>query len=143
MKDIDAIMKALPHRYPFLLVDRVLEMEPEKKIRTLKNVTANEPHFQGHFPFYPIMPGVLIVEAMAQSAGILFSEAANAGKKMLFMGIDACRFRKEVRPGDQLIMDIEVIQQRGAILRFKGVASVDGKKVAEAEMMAALDAGNS
>ncbi|HOW51897.1 MAG TPA: 3-hydroxyacyl-ACP dehydratase FabZ [bacterium] len=142
MRDIDAIMKAIPHRYPFLLVDRVLEEEPGKRIKTLKNVTANEPHFQGHFPFYPIMPGVLIVEAMAQSAGILFSDEGNSGKKMLFMGIDACRFRKEVRPGDQLILDVEVIQQRGGILKFKGVASVDGKKVAEAEMMAALDAGN-
>mgnify|MGYP000729630538 CR=1 FL=1 len=139
MKTIDEIMKTLPHRYPFLLVDRVLEEEPGKRIKTLKNVTANEPHFQGHFPFYPIMPGVLIVEAMAQSAGILFSDEAASGKKMLFMGIDACRFRKEVRPGDQLIMEIEVIQQRGTILKFKGTATVDGQKVAEAEMMAALD----
>jgi len=138
MRTIDEIMKALPHRYPFLLVDRVLEEEPGKRIKTLKNVSVNDPHFQGHFPFYPIMPGVLIVEAMAQSAGILFADAASSGRKMLFMGIDACRFRKEVRPGDQLVMDIEVIQQRGAILKFKGVATVDGQKVAEAEMMAAL-----
>ncbi len=134
--NIDSIMKALPHRFPFLLVDRVLE-KGEDTIKTLKNVSANEPQFQGHFSFYPIMPGVLIVEAMAQSAGLLFSEEGS-DKKMLFMGIDNCKFRQEVRPGDQLIMEIEVIKKRGSILRFKGVASVDGKKVAEAEMMAAL-----
>ncbi len=141
MRDINQIMKAIPHRYPFLLVDRVLEEEPEKRIKTMKNITANEPQFQGHFDFYPIMPGVLIIEAMAQSAGILFSEE-NSDRKMLFMGIDSAKFRKEVRPGDQMIMDIEVLQMRkrgtSAILKFKGTASVDGQTVAEAEMMASI-----
>lgn len=138
MKDINKIMDSIPHRYPFLLVDRVLE-ESEGYIKTLKNVTANEPQFTGHFPFYPIMPGVLIIEAMAQSAALMF--AGNSGTKVVFMSIDKARFRKEVRPGDQLIMEISIIQNRGGkVVKFKGIASVDGQKVAEAEMMAGLNA---
>jgi beta-hydroxyacyl-ACP dehydratase FabZ len=141
MRNIDEILKAMPHRFPFLLVDRVLEEVEGQTIKTLKNITVNEPQFQGHFPFFPIMPGVLIIEAMAQSAGLLFSKENN-DKKMLFMGIDKAKFRKEVRPGDQLIMDIEVLKlsKRGGseIIKFKGIATVEGIKVAEAEMMAAL-----
>ncbi len=138
---IKEIMGRLPHRYPFLLVDKVLETEKESRIKTLKNITANEPQFQGHFSFYPIMPGVLIVEAMAQSAGLLFSEKNDV--RMLFMGIDKARFRKEVLPGDQMIMDISIIRRsRKAgrdIIKFKGVATVNNSKVAEAEMMAAME----
>lgn len=141
MRDINNIMDSIPHRYPFLLVDRVIEQVPDKSIKTLKNITVNEPQFAGHFSFYPIMPGVLIIEAMAQSAGILFCENSN-DKKMLFMGIDNAKFRKEVRPGDQMIMDIEVLQikKRGesSILKFKGTAKVEGNVVAQAEMMAAI-----
>jgi len=136
MSDINQIMNSIPHRYPLLLVDRVIE-KGDDWIKTLKNITINEPQFNGHFPEYPIMPGVLIIEAMAQSAGILCGERGD-GKKMLFMGIDNAKFRKEVRPGDQMIMEISITNDRKSIIKFKGVATVDGKKVAEAEMMAAL-----
>jgi beta-hydroxyacyl-ACP dehydratase FabZ len=138
--NINEIMKVLPHRYPFLLVDRVLSREVGKRITALKNVTANEPFFQGHFPGVPIMPGVLILEAMAQCAGILFiQETPDAENRLyLFGGIDKARFRRPVVPGDQLILEVEVIQQRSSSARVRGVAKVDGVTVAEAEILSVL-----
>ncbi len=145
---IAEIMKFLPHRYPFLLVDRILELEPDKRIVGLKNVTINEQFFQGHFPGHPIMPGVLIIEAMAQVGGILafkstpppvpLMEGDKGGGMVYFMGIDKARFRKPVLPGDKLELVIEVTKQRGAIWAFKGEAYVDGNLVAEAELMATI-----
>jgi beta-hydroxyacyl-ACP dehydratase FabZ len=138
--NINEIMKVLPHRYPFLLVDRVLSREVGTRIVALKNVTANEPFFQGHFPGVPIMPGVLILEAMAQCAGILFiKEAPDSENRLyLFGGIDKARFRRPVVPGDQLILEVEVIQQRSNSARVRGVAKVDGVTVAEAEILSVL-----
>lgn len=141
MLDINEIMSCLPHRYPFLLVDRVLDFQEGKEISAIKNVTMNEPFFQGHFPGHPIMPGVLIVEAMAQVGGILAfkSEPENAeGKVVYFMGIDKARFRKPVVPGDQIRLVVTVLKQRRAIWRFKGEAFVDDNLVAEAELMATI-----
>ena len=135
------IMKFLPHRYPFILVDRILELEPGKRVKALKNVTINEPFFQGHFPRNPIMPGVLILEAMAQAGGVLVIESLppeKRGSLVYFMGIDKARFRQPVVPGDQLIFDIEIIKSRGRAAKLAGVASVDGKRVAEAEVMATI-----
>ncbi|AQV00961.1 MULTISPECIES: 3-hydroxyacyl-ACP dehydratase FabZ [Desulfococcus] len=135
------IMKFLPHRYPFILVDRILELEPGKRVKALKNVTINEPFFQGHFPRNPIMPGVLILEAMAQAGGVLVIESLppeKHGSLVYFMGIDKARFRQPVVPGDQLIFDIEIIKSRGRAAKLAGVASVDGKRVAEAEVMATI-----
>lgn len=135
------IMKFLPHRYPFILVDRILELEPGKRVKALKNVTINEPFFQGHFPRNPIMPGVLILEAMAQAGGVLVIESLppeKHGSLVYFMGIDKVRFRQPVVPGDQLIFDIEIIKSRGRAAKLAGVASVDGKRVAEAEVMATI-----
>lgn len=136
MLNIQQILKLLPHRYPMLLVDRILEIG-EGRIVGLKNVTANEPYFQGHFPGAPIMPGVLIVEAMAQCAGIyLLREIPDRDKKLFFFGgIDKARFRKPVVPGDQLIMEIEMMQRRAGTAKMRGVARVDGAVVAEAEML--------
>ncbi|MDE3053855.1 MAG: bifunctional UDP-3-O-[3-hydroxymyristoyl] N-acetylglucosamine deacetylase/3-hydroxyacyl-ACP dehydratase [Gemmatimonadota bacterium] len=134
--DIDAIIKVLPHRYPFLLVDRVLEMEPRKRIVGLKNVTINEPFFQGHFPGHPIMPGVLIIEAMAQVGGmLLMGTVPNPENKVVyFTSLDNVKWRRPVRPGDQLRFELEMIQIRGPMCKMKGVARVDGEVVAEAEM---------
>ncbi len=140
--DIQTILKHLPHRYPFLLVDRILEWEPDKKIIGLKNVTINEPFFQGHFPNAPIMPGVLILEAMAQVGGVLaIASMPNAGEGtlMYFMGLDQVKFRKPVVPGDQLILDIEVTKARGKVRKLTGKATVDGQLVAEALLMATLE----
>lgn len=139
MMDIQAIMKVLPHRYPFLLVDRILERD-ENRIVGIKNVTVNEPFFQGHFPGHPIMPGVLIIEAMAQTGGLLaMSKIENPDDKVVyFMGIDKARFRRPVVPGDQLRMEIEMLQFRGKTCRMKGTATVDGERTAEAEMLAAV-----
>jgi 3-hydroxyacyl-[acyl-carrier-protein] dehydratase len=137
--DIRDIMDYLPHRYPFLLVDRVLEMDPGKRIVALKNVTLNEPFFQGHFPGMPVMPGVLIVEAMAQAGGVLvFASAEKKGQNDLiyFMSIDKVRFRQPVVPGDQLIFELEILKQRAKAVKLAGKASVAGKLVAEAELMA-------
>ncbi len=138
--NIDEIMKRLPHRYPLLLVDRVLDFEVEKSIRALKNVTFNEPHFAGHFPEYPVMPGVLIVEAMAQVGGILAFYSAPKDQEFLvfFTGIDGVRFRKPVRPGDQLIFELHCLRRRGLMWKFHGEAFVDGELVCEGDLMATL-----
>ena len=140
--DILKIMELLPHRYPFLLVDRILELEKEKTIKALKNVTINEPFFQGHFPAEPIMPGVLIIEAMAQAGGVLghSSIPKKSGEMLMyFMGIDKVKFRKPVLPGDQLILDVEILRQRKMTFKMKGRASVNNKIVAEAELLATLE----
>jgi beta-hydroxyacyl-ACP dehydratase FabZ len=142
MLDIQHILEKLPHRYPFILLDRILELGPEG-IVGLKNVTINEPFFQGHFPGHPIMPGVMIIEAMAQAGGLLaFSLAPDtAGNNVYFMGMDKVRFRKPVRPGDQLLFKIKLLKQRGAIFKMRGEAFVDGQLVAEGELMATTDPG--
>lgn len=140
--DIQQIIRYLPHRYPFLLVDRILEMTPDEVVG-LKNVTINESFFQGHFPDSPIMPGVLIIEAMAQTGAILalsvHPELMNA--PIYFMGMDKVRFRKPVRPGDQLIMKLRFLKKRGLVFKMKGEALVSGQLVAEAEVMATIDPG--
>ncbi len=140
MLDINQIMELLPHRYPFLLIDRILEFEAGKRIVGLKNVTMNEPFFQGHFPGHPIMPGVLLLEAMAQTGGVLAMKsipAEDVKKKVLyFMSIDKAKFRKPVIPGDQLRFEIDVIRQRSNVMSLKAQALVDGAVVAESEMMA-------
>jgi UDP-3-O-[3-hydroxymyristoyl] N-acetylglucosamine deacetylase / 3-hydroxyacyl-[acyl-carrier-protein] dehydratase len=135
---IEEIMKVLPHRYPFLLIDRILEIEGKQRIVGMKNVTINEPFFQGHFPGHPIMPGVLIIEAMAQVGGMLLMGGLEAAeqKVVYFMSLDNVRFRKPVRPGDQIRFELDVIQIRGAVCKMRGVAKVDGELVAEAEMAA-------
>jgi 3-hydroxyacyl-[acyl-carrier-protein] dehydratase len=138
MLDVNEIMKLLPHRYPFLLVDRIVELEPGKKIVGLKNVTMNEPFFPGHFPGHPVMPGVLIVEAMAQVAAVLVysSSDENKGKITYFVGIENTKFRKPVVPGDQLRLELEVTGIRRGIYTFSGKAFVDGKLVTESELRA-------
>ncbi len=135
--DISAILQHLPHRYPFLLVDRVLEIEPQQRILALKNVTINEPFFQGHFPGHPIMPGVLIVEAMAQAGGLLLLDLFDSATQVVyFLGLDDVRFRRPVRPGDQLVFEVEMVQIRSALFKMRGVARVDGQVVADGTMMA-------
>jgi UDP-3-O-[3-hydroxymyristoyl] N-acetylglucosamine deacetylase/3-hydroxyacyl-[acyl-carrier-protein] dehydratase len=137
--DISAILKVLPHRYPFLLVDRIIEMEPGVRIVGIKNVTINEPFFEGHFPGHPIMPGVLIVEAMAQVGGMLLMSAFDDpdSKVVYFTALDGVRFRKPVLPGDQIRFEVEVVQVRGKTCRTRGQAFVDGQVVCEAENMMA------
>ncbi len=139
--DIREIRDFLPHRYPFLLVDRILDVEPGVKIRGLKNVTMNEPFFQGHFPGEPIMPGVLILEAMAQT-GIIFAKITDpedlADKLMVFAGMDGVRFRRQVVPGDQLIMELELIKRKKTLWKMGAKAMVDGETVTEAVLMAAI-----
>ncbi|HET9387174.1 MAG TPA: bifunctional UDP-3-O-[3-hydroxymyristoyl] N-acetylglucosamine deacetylase/3-hydroxyacyl-ACP dehydratase [Gemmatimonadales bacterium] len=138
--DISKIMDYLPHRYPFLLVDRIVEVEGKKRIVGIKNVTINEPFFQGHFPGHPIMPGVLIIEAMAQVGGMLlmshFEGQDTANKVVYFMSLDAVKFRRPVVPGDQIRFELDMLQFRGKTCKMKGVGFVDGQVVAEAEMMA-------
>ena len=136
--DVTRIMSVLPHRYPFLLVDRIIEIEPGVRIVGIKNVSINEPFFQGHFPSHPIMPGVLIVEAMAQAGGMLLMDHFDdpQSKVVYFAAIDGVRFRKPVLPGDQLRLEIEMIQFRGRICRIRGEAFVDGRRVCEADMTA-------
>lgn len=137
--DIMEIMKLLPHRYPFLLVDRVLEIIPGEKIIALKNVTINEPFFQGHFPKSPIMPGVLIIEAMAQAGGVLAFDSLpkeKQGALVYFMGMDKVKFRKPVTPGDQLIFEISILKQRLNAIKMAGTAKVEESLAAEAEFMA-------
>jgi 3-hydroxyacyl-[acyl-carrier-protein] dehydratase len=138
--DIDQIMSLLPHRYPFLLIDRILEVTPGERIVALKNVTINEPFFVGHFPGYPIMPGVLIIEAIAQAGGaLLLSEFTDHSEKlMLFASIDNARFRKPVRPGDQLRIEVTVLKRRSTLVKMGGKAYVDGALVSEAEVMCQL-----
>jgi UDP-3-O-[3-hydroxymyristoyl] N-acetylglucosamine deacetylase / 3-hydroxyacyl-[acyl-carrier-protein] dehydratase len=136
--DVQQILQYLPHRYPFLLVDRVMEYEERKRIVGLKNVTINEPFFVGHFPDHPIMPGVLIIEAMAQVGGLLVMETIEdpRNKVVYFMSLDNVKWRRPVVPGDQIIFEVEVLQIRGGTCRMRGVGRVDGNVVAEAEMMA-------
>lgn len=140
--NIHDVMRHLPHRYPFLLVDRVLECEPGKRIVALKNVTMNEPHFPGHFPHHPVMPGVLILEALAQAAAVLSYVTENKvpddSSVVYFAGIDGARFKKPVMPGDQLILKVELLRNMRGIWKYATRAEVDGELVAEAEMMAAL-----
>jgi len=139
MIEIDEILTLIPHKYPFLLVDRIVEFEPEKSIVGIKNVTYNEPFFPGHFPGKPIMPGVLIIEALAQTGGILaFKSFPNLKGDVRFIGIDNARFRRPVTPGDQLRLKLEVVKHRREIWVFEGAAFVEDKKVAEARLMATL-----
>lgn len=139
--DIYDILKLLPHRYPFLLIDRVVDYEPGKSLVAIKNVTHNEPHFPGHFPNRPIMPGVLILEALAQATGILAFKTADYipddNTLYYFVGIDNARFKHPVEPGDQLQLEVEFIKQMRGIWKFKGQASVDGKVVCSADLMCA------
>ena len=142
LMDIREVMKNLPHRYPFLLVDRILELTPKEKVVGLKNVTINEPFFQGHFPGTPIMPGVLILEAMAQCGGVLAIKSLPEGSEgalMYFMTMDQIKFRKQVVPGDQLIMELVITKQRAKIMKFNATAKVDGELAAEAQLMATIE----
>ena len=144
MIDINDIKKMLPHRYPFLLVDRVLEIIPEKRVVALKNVTVNESFFNGHFPAKPVMPGVLIIESMAQAAGlVMLSEEKHQGRIPYFTCIDNARFRKPVVPGDQIIIEVDVIRIKGSVGRVKAVAKVDNQIVTEAELMFIIGDSNS
>ncbi|RME37014.1 MAG: 3-hydroxyacyl-[acyl-carrier-protein] dehydratase FabZ [Deltaproteobacteria bacterium] len=138
MLDIQKIMEHLPHRYPFLLVDRIVEVVPGEKVVGLKNVTINEPCFQGHFPDHPILPGVLIVEAMAQVGGIfaLANDEIGEDKLTYFVGIEKARFRRPVRPGDSMLIEMTQVGVKRGIYTFAGKAFVDGKVVAEATLMA-------
>jgi len=140
MIGIDEIMTYLPHRYPFLLIDRIVEFEENKRVVGIKNVTINEPFFQGHFPGHPIMPGVLLLEAMAQVGGVLAlkSDPNPSSKVIYFMSIDKAKFRKPVIPGDQVRFELELLKVRATVRVFRGVALVDGAVVAEAEMMAMI-----
>lgn len=137
--EINEIKELLPHRYPFLMVDKVIDLEPNKRITAMKNVTVNEEYFNGHFPGRPVMPGVLIIESMAQAAGLLMLvEEEHKGKIPYFTGIDNARFRRPVIPGDQLFLEIEILKVRGSTGKVKGVAKVDGEVVTEAELMFVL-----
>jgi 3-hydroxyacyl-[acyl-carrier-protein] dehydratase len=137
MMDIKDIQKLLPHRYPFLLVDRIIELVPATKAVGIKNVTMNEEFFLGHFPNHPIMPGVLIIEALAQLSGILaLHSGAPSGKPIYFMSIERAKFRKPVVPGDQLRLDVSILQHRGNVWKFSGNALVEDKIAAEAEFTA-------
>jgi len=140
--DIEQVMQYLPHRYPFLLVDRVTEMELGKSITAVKNVTINEPFFPGHFPGAPVMPGVLILEAMAQAAAILSFKTKGYAPEdigiVYFAGIDGARFKKPVKPGDRLVLKIEIVREMRGIWKYTGRAEVDGVLAAEAELMATL-----
>lgn len=140
--DINGIMRYLPHRYPFLLVDRVLACVPGKMLRAVKNVSMNEPFFAGHFPGHPVMPGVLVIEALAQASAILAYRTPGPhnsdGALFLFAGIDSARFRRQVGPGDQLLLEVEVLRIVRGVGKFAARATVDGEMAAEAELMAAL-----
>ncbi|WP_051554316.1 3-hydroxyacyl-ACP dehydratase FabZ [Desulfobulbus elongatus] len=138
--DVKGIMAILPHRYPFLLVDRIVEVERGKTITGIKNVTMNEPFFQGHFPGEPVMPGVLILEAMAQVGSILvcLSDQEMIGRLAYFAGVDKARFRRIVRPGDQLVLKLEMLKQKGRVIKMAGHALVDGQLATEAELMASF-----
>jgi len=140
--DIHEILRQLPHRYPFLLVDRVLELEKGKRIQALKNVTINEPFFVGHFPHRPVMPGVLMLEAMAQAAALLAFDAVDKTPDdktvYYFAGIDSARFKRPVEPGDQLIMDLTLDRMKAGIFKFTGVTRVQGNIVCQAELMCTM-----
>jgi len=142
MMDIYKILKQLPHRYPFLLVDRVLTIEKGVRIKALKNVTINEPFFEGHFPHRPVMPGVLMLEALAQAAALLAFDAMDAspenGSIYYFAGIDNARFKRPVEPGDQLILEAELLRMKAGIFKFKTSASVAGELAVEAELTCAM-----
>lgn len=139
--NIQEIMGFLPHRYPFILIDRILELIPGEEIVALKNVTINEPFFQGHFPGFPVMPGVLIVEAMAQAGGVLYLDSVPVEKRgsvVFFMGMDKVKFRKPIVPGDQIIFEVKLLKQRSKAIKLSGIAKVDGKVAAEAQLMASF-----
>jgi 3-hydroxyacyl-[acyl-carrier-protein] dehydratase len=139
--DIQKIMNLLPHRYPFIMIDRILELVPGEKVVALKNVTINEPFFQGHFPGRPIMPGVLMIEAMGQAGAVLAAETLpeqEQGSLIYFMGMNKVKFRKPVVPGDQIIFEIKFLKQRAKVFKMSGMAFVDEKLVAEAELMASF-----
>ena len=140
--DIHKILKQLPHRYPFLLVDRVLELDKGKSIKALKNVTINEPFFEGHFPHRPVMPGVLMLEALAQAAALLAFDALDATPRSdmvyYFAGIDGARFKRPVEPGDQLILEVELLRMKAGIFKFKARATVSGTLAVEAELTCAM-----
>ncbi|MEH7300023.1 MULTISPECIES: 3-hydroxyacyl-ACP dehydratase FabZ [Neobacillus] len=139
MLDTEQIKEIIPHRYPFLLVDRILEVEEGVRAVGIKNVSANEEFFNGHFPDYPVMPGVLIVEALAQVGAVaMLKKEENRGRLAFFAGIDGCRFKKQVKPGDQLRLEVEIIRLRGPIGKGKAVATVDGEVACEAEITFAL-----
>ena len=140
MMTIQEILKIVPHRYPMLLIDRILEIDPGKRIVGLKNVTANEQFFQGHFPGAPVMPGVLIVESMAQCAAVLclLDIPERDEKLFLFGGVDKARFRRPVTPGDQLILEITMLQKRSNTIKVRGEAKVNGQLVAEAELLSVM-----
>jgi 3-hydroxyacyl-[acyl-carrier-protein] dehydratase len=142
MMDIHQILKKLPHRYPILLVDRVIALEKGKSIKVLKNVTINEPFFQGHFPYRPVMPGVLMLEALAQAAALLAFDALGTGPSedlvYYFAGIDNARFKRPVEPGDQLMLDVEMVRMKAGIFKFNGSASVDGTLAVQAELTCAV-----
>ena len=142
MFDVQEIMRLLPHRYPFLLVDRIVEWEPGKRIVGIKNVTINEPYFEGHFPGYPIMPGVLIVEALAQAGGFFALKEMGGEKKIAFFaGIDNCKFRRPVVPGDRLRLEVSLIARKGPVWKMHGEAQVDGTLVAKADLTATIPEG--
>lgn len=139
MLEIQQIKEIIMHRYPFLLVDRIIELEEGKRAVGIKNVTANEPYFEGHFPAYPVMPGVLIVEALAQvSAIIMLTKHENRGRLGLLAGIDHCRFKRQVKPGDQIRLEVDITRLKGPIGKGKGIATVDGELVCEAELIFAF-----
>lgn len=137
--DIKQIKETIPHRYPFLLVDKVIELEEGKRVVGMKNVSVNEPFFQGHFPDHPVMPGVLIIEALAQAGAIaVLGKEQNKGKIGFLAGVDKCRFKKQVTPGDQLQLEVEIIREKGPIGKGKGIATVDGEVACEAEITFAI-----
>ncbi|MCX8517059.1 MAG: 3-hydroxyacyl-ACP dehydratase FabZ [Rhodoferax sp.] len=142
MMDIHKILKQLPHRYPFLLVDRVLEIDKGKTIKALKNVSMNEPFFEGHFPHRPVMPGVLMLEALAQAAALLAFDALDASPTdemvYYFAGIDGARFKRPVEPGDQLLLEVEMLRMKAGVFKFKAAARVDDELAVEAELTCAF-----